>query len=96
MLRPTLGTGSVLQEMGWQHRDGTSSHCRWGRSAQPSGEGTEPESLCPKRERWDEEEEEEEHGEMRSRRVGPDVISTPSSWLVCSLVPEAPAAGSDR
>lgn len=59
MLRPTLGTGSVLQEMGWQHRDGTSSHCRWGRSAQPSGEGTEPESLCPKRERWDEEEEEE-------------------------------------
>lgn len=62
MLRPTLGTGSVLQEMGWQHRDGTSSHCRWGRSAQPSGEGTEPESLCPKRERWDEEEEEEEAG----------------------------------
>lgn len=60
MLRPTLGTGSVLQEMGWQHRDGTSSHCRWGRLAQPSGEGTEPESLCPKRERWDEEEEEEE------------------------------------
>lgn len=35
-----------------------------------------------------------QHGEMRSRRVGPDVISTPSSWLVCSLVPEAPAAGS--
>lgn len=33
-----------------------------------------------------------QHGEMRSRRVGPDVISTPSSWLVCSLVPEAPAA----
>lgn len=37
-----------------------------------------------------------QHREMRSPRVGPDVITTaatPGSLFICSLVPEAPAAG---